>query len=33
VSVVTSREGLEHPGMLHLREYLSVSFEVMIHDK
>jgi len=33
MSVVTCREVLEHHGTLYLGEYLSISFEVMIHDK
>ena len=33
MSVVTCREVIEHPGILYLGKYLSISFEVMIHDK
>jgi len=33
MSVVTCREVLEHRGILYVGEYLSVSFEIMIHGK
>jgi len=33
MSVVTCREVLQHHGTLYFGEYLSVSFEIMIHGK
>jgi len=33
MSVVTCREVLEHHGIMYLGEYLSISFEIMIHDQ